>query len=129
MIVQSKGLKLSEPFITENGGVIKEAVVAYEEYGKKEGPTVFITHGGLSSHHAVGRYLAEDPMLGFWDEIIGPEKAIDTNHYRVLCANSLGSMYGSASPLTLNPDNGVRLDQFLSPGPANRNVGRKFKML
>jgi homoserine O-acetyltransferase len=104
MIVESQVLKLPEPFITEKGGVIKEAVVAYEEYGKKEGPTVLITHGGLSSHHAAGRYSPQDPLPGFWDDLIGPEKAIDTNRYRVLSANSLGSMYGSSSPLTLNPD-------------------------
>ena len=90
MIVKSQVLKLPEPFIMEKGGVIKEAIVAYEEYGKKEGPTVLITHGGLSSHHAAGRYSAQDPLPGFWDDLIGPEKAIDTNRYRVLSANSLG---------------------------------------
>ena len=107
MIVESQILKLPEPFITENGGVIKEAAVAYEEYGKKEGPTVFITHGGLSSHHAAGKYSPQDPLPGFWDDLIGPEKAIDTNQYRVLSANSLGSMYGSSSPIALNPDTGM----------------------
>ena len=105
-MVKSQVLKLPEPFITEKGGVIKEPVVAYEEYGKKEGPTVFITHGGLSSQHAAGRYSALDPLPGFWNDLIGPEKAIDTNRFRVLSANSLGSMYGSSSPLTLNPDTG-----------------------
>ena len=107
MIVKSQVLKLSEPFITEKGDIIAEPVVAYEEYGKKEGPTVLITHGGLSSHHAAGRYSPQDPLAGFWDDIIGPEKAIDTNRYRILSANSLGSMYGSSSPLTLNPDSGT----------------------
>ena len=106
MIVKSKILKLSEPFITEKQAVIEKPVVAYEEYGQKEGPTVFITHGGLSSHHAAGRYLPEDPVPGFWDDIIGPGKGIDTNQFRVLSANSLGSMYGSSSPLTLKPDSG-----------------------
>ena len=106
MIVESKLLNLPEPFITEKGGVIKNPVVAYEEYGKKEGPTVFITHGGLSSHHAAGKYSAQDHLPGFWDDVIGPGKAIDTDRFRVLSANSLGSMYGSASPLTSNPDTG-----------------------
>ena len=106
MIVKSQILKLPGSFSTEKGGVIKEAVVAYEEYGNKEGPTVFITHGGLSSHHAAGRYSASDPLPGFWDDLIGPGKVIDTDRFRVLSANSLGSMYGSSSPLTLNPDSG-----------------------
>jgi homoserine O-acetyltransferase len=107
MLVESQVLELPESFITEKGGVIKEPVVAYEEYGKKDGPTIFITHGGLSSHHAAGRYSPQDPLPGFWDDIIGPGKAIDTDQYRVLSANSLGSMYGSSSPLTINPDSGT----------------------
>jgi homoserine acetyltransferase len=106
MIVKSRTLKLAEPFITEKGGVIRDAVVAYEAYGQEGKPTVLITHGGLSSHHSAGRYAKEDPLPGFWDDIIGPGKAIDTHRYRVLSANALGSMYGSASPLTINPDTG-----------------------
>jgi homoserine O-acetyltransferase len=106
MIVKSQILKFSEPFITEKGDVISDGVVAYEEYGNKEGPVVFITHGGLSSHHAAGRYIAEDPTPGFWDDVIGPGKAIDTDSFRVLSANSLGSMYGSSSPLSVNPNTG-----------------------
>ena len=106
MLVESKLLNLPEPFITEKGGVIKNPVVAYEEYGRKEGPAVFITHGGLSSHHASGRYSARDTLPGFWDDVIGPGKAIDTDRFRVLSANSLGSMFGSASPMTPNPDTG-----------------------
>jgi homoserine O-acetyltransferase len=106
MIVESKVHKLIETFVTEKGVLVKKPVVAYEEYGIKEGPVVFITHGGLSSHHAAGRYSAQDPLPGFWDDLIGPGKAIDTTRFRVLCANSLGSMYGSSSPLTLNPETG-----------------------
>jgi homoserine O-acetyltransferase len=106
MIVESQFLKLSEPFITEKGDVINDGVTAYEEYGNKDGPVVFITHGGLSSHHAAGRYLPEDPLPGFWNDIIGPDKAIDTDRFRVLSANSLGSMYGSSSPLSINPNTG-----------------------
>ena len=106
MIVKSQILKLSQPFITEKGDVIHDGVVAYEEYGHRDGPVVFITHGGLSSHHAAGRYMPEDPLPGFWDDIIGPGKAIDTDRYRVLSANSLGSMFGSASPITANPATG-----------------------
>jgi homoserine acetyltransferase len=57
MIVKSRTLKLAKPFITEKGDVIKEADVAYETYGQEDKPAVFITHGGLSSHHAAGMKL------------------------------------------------------------------------
>ena len=106
MIVRSQVLKLPAPFITEKGATINGPVAAYEEYGNPSGPTIFITHGGLSSHHAAGRHSPEDEIPGFWDDIIGPAKAMDTNRYRVISANALGSMYGSSSPLTINPDTG-----------------------
>jgi len=106
MIVRTEYKKLSRPFNTEQGGEIKEPVAAYEEYGTKDGPVILITHGGISSHHAAGKYHPDDPLPGFWDAVIGPGKPIDTNRFRILSANSLGSMYGSSSPLSLNPDTG-----------------------
>ncbi|MBF0286212.1 MAG: alpha/beta fold hydrolase [SAR324 cluster bacterium] len=104
MIVESKRLQLSQPFYTENGDVIEKPIVAYEEYGQKEGHVVLALHGGLNSHHVAGKYAAEDRKSGEWDGLIGPGKAIDTNLYRVIAPNALGSMYGTSSPLTLNPD-------------------------
>ena len=91
MIVSSRVIELPQPFYTEKGHQIKNPIVAYEEYGYEEGPVIFITHGGLSSHHAAGKYSPDDPLPGFWDEIIGPGKAIDTERYRILSANSLGN--------------------------------------
>jgi len=104
MIVKTEYKTISQPFYTESRSVIQNPVVAYEEYGKREGPVIFITHGGISSHHAAGKYHRDDPVPGFWDAIIGPGKPIDTNRFRVLSANSLGSMFGSTSPLSINPD-------------------------
>ena len=104
MIVETEYKTLSKPFYTEDGSVIAKPVVAYEEYGRHDGPVIFIAHGGISSHHAAGKYHRDDTVPGFWDAIIGPGKPIDTNRFRVLSANSLGSMFGSTSPLSINPD-------------------------
>ncbi len=106
MIVESKTLKLSSPFYTERGDVIKDPIVAYEEYGQHNGPIVLALHGGLNSHHVAGKYAPDERRAGEWDGLIGPGKAIDTNHYRVVAPNALGSMYGTSSPLTVNPDTG-----------------------
>lgn len=108
MIVQSQTLKLSEAFITEAGDVIEQPVVAYEEYGLADGPVIFLAHGGLSSHHAAGKYSEDDALPGWWDGLIGPGKAFDTNRYRIICTNTLGSMYGTSSSLSINPQTGCR---------------------
>ena len=95
--------KLSKSFITEYGETIKEPIVAYNEYGNPDGPVIFITHGGLSHHYAAGTYNNEP---GYWETIIGPDKPFNTNIFRILTANSLGSMFGTSSPITINPDTG-----------------------
>lgn len=103
MRVTSRQLFLPRPFVTEHGAVLRDPVVAYEEYGC-EGPVILIAHGGLSSHHAAGRYTDSDPAPGWWDGLIGPGLALDTNRYRILSANALGGMFGTTSPRTIDPD-------------------------
>lgn len=113
MIVEKKFKKLSKPFITESGYVIKEPIISYEEYGREDGPVIFIAHGGLSDQHAAGKYSEHDLLPGWWNDIIGEGKAIDTNKYRVISASCLGctcyclgNKGGTTSPLTLNIDTG-----------------------
>lgn len=108
MLVQKKLLHLPEPFRTEDGVLLTRPQVAYEEYGRADGPVILIAHGGLADHHAAGRHCAEDPAPGWWDGLIGPGKALDTDRYRILSMNALGSMYGSTSPITMNPETGCR---------------------
>lgn len=103
MLVQPQILTLSKDFITEGGEVLSKAKVAYEEYGNPNGEVILIAHGGLSSQHAAGVYHEKDLIAGFWDDIIGEGKAIDTKRFRVLSSNALGSMYGTCSSLSINP--------------------------
>lgn len=103
MTVEKKILKFSNTFQCENGFALKEAVMAYEEYGMKDGPVIVVTHGGLSSQHNAGKYKESDPQAGYWDDLIGPNKVLDTNRYRIISPNSLGSMYGTTSSLSINP--------------------------
>lgn len=108
MIVEKKFITLSKPFTTESGYTFEEPVVAYEEYGNPEGPVVLLAHGGLSPAHAAGKYSEDDAKPGWWDSMIGPGKAYDTDKFRILCSCSLGIGFGSTAPNTINPKTGCR---------------------
>ncbi len=109
MIVNKQYCNLPNDFITEGGAVICNPTVCYEEYGNPEGEAVYIAHGGLSNQHAAGKYTENDLLSGWWDGVIGPHCPIDTNKYRVICSNSLGSMFGTTSPASINAETGKRM--------------------
>ena len=92
-------------FVMHRGGVLKEVVVAYESWGalSDNHDNVVLVFGGLSpSAHACSSEL--DPTPGWWEYMIGPDKAIDTNKFYVVCVNTLGSCFGSTSPSSINPE-------------------------
>jgi homoserine O-acetyltransferase/O-succinyltransferase len=96
-------------FRLHNGTVMPEAKIAYETYGRL-GPggrnAVLITHGYTSSHHAAGRNAANGNLPGWWDGLIGPDKAIDTDKLFVVSSNMLGSSSGSINGSSINPQTG-----------------------
>ncbi len=97
-------------FTLESGRKLPEMTLAYETYGRlaPEGTNVvLVTHGFTSSGHAAGRHAAR-AAPGFWDGLIGPGKAIDTDRYFVVSSNMLGSSYGSTGPASLDPTTGRR---------------------
>ncbi|MGN0203547.1 MAG: alpha/beta fold hydrolase [Coprococcus sp.] len=104
-MTEKKLIKLSKSYTTINGVELKNPVAAYEEYGRPDGPVVLLCHGGLSSQHAAD-VTAEEPNPGWWDKLVGPENVFDTNVYRILSVNALGSLFGTTSALTVNPDTG-----------------------
>src|SRR5262245_36076639 len=92
----------------ENGQVLSDVTIAYETYGRlaPDGRNaILVTHGYTSSHHAAGTRAGSD-AAGFWDGLIGPGKAIDTERYFVVSSNMLGSSYGSTAPRSLDPATG-----------------------
>jgi homoserine O-acetyltransferase/O-succinyltransferase len=91
-----------------SGEWLPELSIAYETYGKMApggGNAILIAHGITSHHHAAGRY---DAQPGWWDRVIGPGKAIDTEHYFVVSSNAIGSSYGSTAPASIDPRSGRR---------------------
>ena len=89
-------------FRLQDGDVMQAAKIVYETYGRLASDNrnaVLVTHGDTSSHHAAGRNPANSNLLGWWDGLIGPGKAIDTDKLFVVSSNTLGSTNGASIDL------------------------------
>jgi len=106
-----------EPFPLAAGGRLAPVEVEYETYGElnpARDNAVFICHALTGDAHAAGWDEAPDGPLkafrgkkpGWWDDMVGPGKPIDTRRFFVVCANVLGSCYGTTGPMSLNPATG-----------------------
>ena len=77
-------------------------VETYGELNEDKSNGILVCHAFSGNHHAAG--VSEDKKdIGWWDNIIGPDKAVDTNKYFVVCSNNLGGCSGSSGPLSINP--------------------------
>jgi len=98
-----------QPIELKSGARIKRYEIAYETYGvlnEARDNAVLVCHALNASHHVAG-YYAEDPTnIGWWDNLIGPGKPVDTERFFVLGVNNLGGCHGSTGPATINPDTG-----------------------
>ncbi len=99
-------------FTFECGESIPDLTIAYETYGEFTGDNaVLICHALTGSAHVAGnRRRAETAgqAHAWWDDIVGPGKAIDTTEYHVICANVPGSCYGSSGPASISPETGAQ---------------------
>lgn len=98
---------LPEPFSLRRGGLLRGARVACETWGElnAERSNAVLLFTGLSpTAHAASSAL--DPTHGWWEEMIGPERPIDTRRFFVICVNSLGSCFGSTGPTSIDPATG-----------------------
>ncbi len=111
-IIELRKMRLKLPaegFNLECGRSLKEIEIAYETYGHlnaQKDNAVLILHALTGDAHAAGRHQPEDKKTGWWDFMIGPGKAFDTNRYFILCTNVLGGCQGSTGPSSVNPETG-----------------------
>jgi homoserine O-acetyltransferase/O-succinyltransferase len=95
---------LPDPFPLWRGGSLRGARIAFETWGElnPQRDNAVLLFTGLSPP-AHARSSEGNPAPGWWEGIIGPDLAIDTNELFVVCVNSLGSSFGSTSPLSIDP--------------------------
>ena len=94
----------------QSGASIHDYSLSYETYGElnaDKSNAVLICHALNASHHVAGVYTDQPNNVGWWDNMIGPGKPVDTNHFFVIGVNNLGSCFGSTGPMHLNPDTGL----------------------
>jgi homoserine O-acetyltransferase len=93
----------------QSGSQVRDYTLAYETYGTLNADrsnAVLVCHALNASHHVAGVYEGQDKSEGWWDNMIGPGKPVDTNHFFVIGVNNLGSCFGSTGPMHTNPDTG-----------------------
>ena len=97
-----------DELILESGEKLGPITLAYETYGNlnaDKSNAVLVVHALSGDAHAAG-YRKEDKTLGWWDNMIGPGKGIDTDRYFAICSNVIGGCKGSTGPASTNPTTG-----------------------
>ena len=90
-----------------SGASLRDYSLSYETYGTlnaERSNAVLICHALNASHHVAGSYAGQANSEGWWDNMIGPGKPVDTNRLFVIGVNNLGSCFGSTGPMHRNPD-------------------------
>ena len=102
-------LDLPGPFLLERGGSLPGVRVAYESWGMLDedgGNAVLVEHALTGDSHVIGPVGPGHPTAGWWDGLIGPGLALDTDRFFVVCANVLGGCQGTTGPSSSAPDDG-----------------------
>lgn len=105
-IVKAQVAHFTEPLVLQSGAVLPQYHLAYETYGElnaTKSNAVLICHALSGNHHVAGRYSAEDKYPGWWDNLIGPGRPLDTNKFFVIGLNNLGGCHGSSGPSSVDP--------------------------
>ena len=104
-IVKPKIFKSLIPLKLQNGEILTEYNLIYETYGalnKKKDNAILVCHALTGNHHLAGRHSSKDKYPGWWDNLIGPNKPLDTNKFFVIGVNNLGGSDGSSGPKSIN---------------------------
>jgi homoserine O-acetyltransferase len=106
-IVAPQIAHFNEPLTLKSGQVLSQFNLIYETYGElnaDKSNAVLICHALSGHHHVAGKHNENDKNSGWWDNLIGPGKPLDTNKFFVIGLNNLGGCHGSSGPLSTNPN-------------------------
>lgn len=108
-LVEPRDFVCTTPFTFENGHAIPGFTLRYETYGRLNASrdnAVLVCHALSGDHHCAGIHSLNDKKPGWWNNLIGPNKAVDTNKFFVLCCNVIGGCQGSTGPSSVDPRTG-----------------------
>jgi homoserine O-acetyltransferase len=108
-VVTPQRARFDQPLRLRSGASIDGYELAYETYGtlnEQRTNAVLVCHALNASHHVAGFYSDDPRNLGWWDNLVGPGKPLDTNRFLVLGVNNLGGCHGSTGPASTNPATG-----------------------
>jgi homoserine O-acetyltransferase len=106
-LVSPQSIHIDTPLTLESGRLLPQYDLVYETYGELNATAsnaILICHALSGDHHVAGYHNLDDKRAGWWDNVIGPGKAIDTDHFFVVCINNLGGCQGSTGPISINPE-------------------------
>ncbi|PUE27762.1 homoserine O-acetyltransferase [Limnohabitans sp. JirII-29] len=109
LIATSQSMHFAAPLALQSGASLRDYTLAYETYGTlnaDKSNAVLVCHALNASHHVAGVYENQVHSEGWWDNMIGPGKPVDTERFFVIGVNNLGSCFGSTGPMHSHPDTG-----------------------
>ncbi len=108
-IVTPQTMQIDTPLLLECGVSLPSHSLVYETYGElnaKKTNAILICHALSGHHHAAGFHANDEKSEGWWNELIGPDKPIDSNRFFIVCTNNIGGCHGSSGPTSINPETG-----------------------
>ena len=108
-VVSPKLARFEDPIALKSGARLDAYELAYETYGTLNAArsnAVLVCHALNASHHVAGVYADEPDNLGWWDNLIGPGKPVDTGRFFVIGVNNIGGCHGSTGPSSIDPITG-----------------------
>src|SRR5689334_18916188 len=108
-VVAPSAAHFDTPLPLACGRVLAQYDLAYETYGTLNATrsnAVLVCHALNASHHVAGYYADNPKNVGWWDNMVGPGKPLDTDKFFVIGVNNLGSCFGSTGPMHINPETG-----------------------
>ena len=120
--VSPQSMHFAEPLPLASGAQLRDYTLVYETYGTLNAArsnAVLVCHALNASHHVAGTYAGKPKSEGWWDNLVGPGKPLDTDRFFVVGVNNPGSCFGSTGPMSINPD----------PAAGGRTYGSDFPVV